>query len=371
MALKKGFFTKKRVIAAAAVLVLTAAAVTVLLNIYGKKQLEEIPSMSAMDCLGYTLKDCESAAVTVGIIQNGESSWTVYGKDCTVLPHETHTYEIGSLTKTVTAALIAGAVQEGLLDIDGTVDRYIGLPENNTYPTIRELLTHTSGYNEYYFESPMIGNFFSGRNSFCGITDEMLLSTLGRISTEGSDKSWRYSNFGFAVLGQLLEKVTAREYTDIVNGFLSELGMRSSHISTGEGDLGAYWDWMPEDAYMPAGAIVSNIEDMLVYAQHQLDGDGVFGLAHDVLKEVYATPESYEMLDMRVDAMGMAWIIDNEHGFIWHNGATGAYNSYLGFCPETQTAVVVLSDLSPGYKIPATVIGIKLLMEMQHDALPE
>lgn len=69
--------------------------------------------------------------------------------------------------------------------------------------------------------------------------------------------------------------------------------------------------------------------------------------------------------EKRVDAMGMAWIIDNEHGFIWHNGATGNYNSYLGFCPETGTAVVVLSNLSPGFRIPATVVGIKLLEEMQ------
>ena len=51
-------------------------------------------------------------------------------------------------------------------------------------------------------------------------------------------------------------------------------------------------------------------------------------------------------------------------GLFWHNGGTGHYNSYLGFCPGTDTAVVVLSNLSPNDRIPATVLGIKLLQEL-------
>ena len=65
-----------------------------------------------------------------------------------------------------------------------------------------------------------------------------------------------------------------------------------------------------------------------------------------------------------MDGIGMAWILDQENGVIWHNGGTGDYNSYLGFNPETGTAVVVLSNLPPSYRIPATVLGIKLLMEL-------
>ena len=60
----------------------------------------------------------------------------------------------------------------------------------------------------------------------------------------------------------------------------------------------------------------------------------------------------------------MAWIIDNENEIIWHNGGTGDYNSYLGFNAETGTAVVVLSNLPPSYRIPATILGIKLLNEL-------
>ena len=42
------------------------------------------------------------------------------------------------------------------------------------------------------------------------------------------------------------------------------------------------------------------------------------------------------------------------------------YNSYLGFNPETGTAVVVLSNLAPNYRVPATVLGVKLLLELDN-----
>ena len=45
---------------------------------------------------------------------------------------------------------------------------------------------------------------------------------------------------------------------------------------------------------------------------------------------------------------------------------TGNYNSYLGFNPETGTAVV-LSNLAPNYRVPATVLGLKLLLELDND----
>ncbi len=364
--MKKKIITKKRVMIGIITVILVTAAIIVSLLIYAQKQMEKIPSMSAMECLEYTLRDNTEAVISVGMIQkDGQMLWTVYGNNCERLPTELHRYEIGSLTKTITAAMIAEAEQKGLLNIDDTIDKYLDLPDSNTYPTIRDLLTHTSGYNEHYFESPMIGNFFAGRNDFCSITDDMVLDRLRKLDNKNSDKSWKYSNFGFAVLGLVLEKVYDREYTELANEFLPKHGMTNSHITTGEGDLGNYWEWNAEDAYMPAGAVVSDIQDMLIYAQHQLDNEGIFALTHETLKEVNATPANYAMLDMRVDEMGMAWIIDNEHSFIWHNGATGNYNSYLGFCPRTQTAVVVLSNLSPNYKIPATVVGIKLLEEMQ------
>ena len=177
-----------------------------------------------------------------------------------------------------------------------------------------------------------------------------------------------YSNFGYAVLGLVLEAVYDRDYTELLNDYVqNDLGMTATKISQRDGDLGNYWDWQENDAYLSAGAVTSNIEDMLRYAQMQLDADSLFGRCHESLKVINASSESYQAMGIRMDEIGMAWIIDRENGIVWHNEGTGHYNSYLGFSPETGTAVVILSNLSPNDRIPATVLGIKLLQERKEE----
>ena len=62
-----------------------------------------------------------------------------------------------------------------------------------------------------------------------------------------------------------------------------------------------------------------------------------------------------------MDGIAYAWIFDNDSHFCWHNGGTDNYNCYLAFNTEKQKAVIVLSNLPPFYKIPATVIGAKMI----------
>lgn len=335
------------------------------LIIYGNSQMRKLPQLTFAESLAYTTKHNPDAVISVGIIKDGQVSYRVYGEDGRELPAELHTYEIGSLTKTVTAALINKAIGEGRIDLKSTIDNYLPLPSGNQYPTIKELLTHTSGYRGYYFESPMITNFLIGRNDFYGITKEMIIDQVGQLGQTQESYDFTYSNYGYAVLGLVLEAVYDTDYTTLVNDFAqNDLGLTNTKISDQSGDLDNYWDWKANDAYLSAGAITSDISDMLSYAQMQLDGDPHFTDCHQALATIDASNASYESMGIRMDEIGMAWIIDEENGIIWHNGGTGDYNSYLGFCPETKTAVVILSNLPPGYRIPATVLGVKLLGEI-------
>ncbi len=357
---------KKRIILILTAAALCAVLVLVCFMIYGKAQMGKIPSLTFTDALRYTTQGKPDARITVGIIRDGQASFTVYGEDGQILPEEIHVYEIGSLTKTLTAAMIGRAVTEGRIRLDDTIDGYLPLPEGKHYPTVAELLTHTSGYSAYYFETPMIGNFFAGRNSFCGIGREMVLEKVKSHDMSLGNYGFDYSNFGYAVLGLVLEAVYERDYTVLLNDYVQkDLGMTATKISERDGDLGHYWDWRENDAYLSAGAVTSDINDMLRYAQMQLDADPPFAQCHQSLKVISASSESYQMMGIHMDEIGMAWIIDKENGIIWHNGGTGHYNSYLGIHPETGTAVVVLSNLAPNDRIPATVLGIKLLQELK------
>lgn len=345
-----------------AVILLAGAGMTALM-LYGQSQTQKIPAMTADECLSYTLSGSEDGVITVGVIQNGQTTVTVYGKNGAVLPNDKHLYEIGSLTKTFTAALAAQAVDEGRLRLDTTLDAYLPLPEENHYPTIAQLLTHTSGYAGYYMEMPMIGNKLSGRNDFCGVTDDMTLRTLETLSIGQAYAPFIYSNFGYAALGLALERVYDADYTALVNQYAQSLGLDSTRISDGV-PLQNGWDWRTNDAYLSAGALVSDINDMLRYAEMQLSQQGAFGQCHEKMKQINASSAQNAFMDIHMDGIGMAWLLDEKNNIIWHNGGTGHYNCYLGISTDKNAAVVVLSNLAPAYRIPATVIGVKLLKSL-------
>lgn len=364
--LREDFLVRKKKMLKIIIIVIVLVIVVVLgLLVYGKYQMNKIPELSFQEALEYTTKNNEEAIITVGIIKDGQMTYTVYGENGKELPKELHTYEIGSLTKTFTAAMICKGIQENKIQIDDTIDKYLSLPEGKSYPTIKELLTHTSGYKAYYFESPMISNFLRRKNDFCGITRDMVAKKVASVELSNKEYSFNYSNYGYAVLGLVLEEIYQKDYTTIMNEFVqTELQLQKTKVSDGKGDLSNYWDWEENDAYLSAGALISDIEDMLAYAQMQMDNSQYFGQCHNSIKEINATTEAYKMMGIHMDEIGMAWIIDKENNIVWHNGGTGNYNCYLGFNVESETAVIVLSNLSPSYRIPATVLGVKLLQSM-------
>jgi CubicO group peptidase (beta-lactamase class C family) len=316
----------------------------------------------------YTTQGNPDAVISVGITQNGQTTFTVYGQDGVTLPFEEPTYEIGSITKTFTASLLCKAINESKISLDDSIDEYLDLPEKAYYPTIRRLVTHTSGYKGYYFEKPMIANFFNGRNDFFGISESMLLERLGKINLNNEDYPFEYSNFGMAVLGAVLECVYDEDFTPLMNDFIREdFGLENTKIADNSGDLENYWEWSESDAYMPAGALLSNISDMMTYLQIQMSDELIYlSLAHETLAEVNATTASYGQMGIRMDAVGIAWMIDQENEIFWHNGGTGNFNCYMGFDQENQIGVVILSNLGPDYRIPATVMGIELLTSLQN-----
>ena len=126
----------KKMILIIAVVVFCIALIFGGIMIYGRYPMSKIPKLSFQEILEYTTKDNVDAVITVGIVKDGQISYKVYGENGKELPAELHTYEIGSLTKTFTAALISKAIQEEKINIDCTIDNYLSLLEGNTYLTI-------------------------------------------------------------------------------------------------------------------------------------------------------------------------------------------------------------------------------------------
>ncbi|WP_312651887.1 serine hydrolase domain-containing protein [Proteiniclasticum sp.] len=335
--------------------------------VYATHKLNQLSEMTFEDMIEFTTKDNKDAVITVGILEGERMSFKVYGENGILLPEENHIYEIGSVTKTFTTSLIRKAESEGLIGIDDSIDVYLDLHKQDHYPTVKELMTHTAGYKGEYFEKPMISNFFRKANSFHHITGEMVRDRIEKVELKDSVHPFKYSNFGMAVLGQVLEEAYDESYKDLMNDYIgNDLKLSHTRISEGVGDLGSYWVWSKEDAYQPAGAILSDITDMMNYAKFHMEEEPEYvRSSHMPLADVKNSSKTHEKMGIFMNQVASGWMIDNVNGMIWHNGGTRDYNSYIGIDSKRGISVVVLSNLSPDYRIPATVMGIELMKSMQ------
>lgn len=333
------------------------------ITMYGKSSLSKLDNMSALDMIKY---DCsnKNTKISVAVIEDGNITYHIYGSDGE--ENVLYDYEIGSISKTFIGLLCAKAVKEGKLNIADSISKYLDLDDTKYYPTVERLLTHTSGYKAYYFESSMIGNKFAHiTNDFYGISKTQILNKVKSVSLEDKDYPFVYSNFGISVVGLALEKIYNDNFTNIMNDFIhNELNLSNTQAAKQSGNLNSYWKWKANDGYLPAGSIISNIEDMAsylnVYISESLDYSSNTFVK---IKEINANLATYEKMNIRMDAVGMTWILDDKNNIVWHNGATTDFNSYIGFTKDKQKGVVILSNLNANDKIPITVIGAKLLTD--------
>ena len=324
-----------------------------------KNKMKEISQYTSNQMIDYTLNNNENAIISVAIYNENGITYNVYGADYNL----NYDYEIGSITKTFTAMLVSKAIEEERINLDDSISNYLEL-ENRYYPTIKRIITHTSGLKPYYLSLQKIQNYFAGGNDFYNISKEQLLKELNKTRLEERDYNFNYSNFGVSALGLVLEKVYDKNYNELLEEYLQQLDMNNTTIATGTGNLSGYWKWNENDGYIPSGAIISNIEDMSKYLETLITSDENYVInVAEPLKDINVKSEIYNMFDVNIDNVGMTWMIDNKNNIIWHNGSTTNFNSYIGFNREKKIGVVVLSNISPQKDINMTLIGNKIMLE--------
>jgi len=327
---------------------------------------ENIEGMSSRELIESLTRNVRNARVTVGIVKNGEMSFTLYGENGRILPNREYLYDIGSITKVVVGQLFARAIYENLIaleDLDASIDIFLNLPSRNNYPTIRRILTHTSGYNEFfdYLLPPPLSPV---ENPLYGVTRNMTRRHVERIRVENREHPWHYSNSGFAVAGLVLESIFNEDFTSLVNSYFRGLGLYNTRVGDGRGDLSFYWRWNAGNPYIASGGLVSTVTDLMRFAQMQIEQTPAYvELAHrEWASDVDITFPLPEF--DRTDAMGLGWWIDRTNDIIHHGGSTGALQTaYIGFDPSRKIAVVVLTNIRRN--IPAWMIGAQIFKELQ------
>jgi CubicO group peptidase (beta-lactamase class C family) len=132
-------------------------------------------------------------------------------------------YSIGSISKQFTAAAILLLQEQGLLSLDDTVGKYIpGLTEGDKV-TIRQVLSHTSGYQDYWPEDYLMTPMQKPESA------QQILDTWAKKPLDFEPGTqWQYSNTNFVIAGRIVETITGAPLMDLLTTrIFRPLGMHS------------------------------------------------------------------------------------------------------------------------------------------------
>jgi CubicO group peptidase (beta-lactamase class C family) len=178
--------------------------------------------------------------LSIAIAQNGrlayEQAFGVTGRDSREELTPSHLFRIASVTKPITSATILSLIEKGRLRSDDRVFGKGGIlgadygrqpyGPNVEQITIDHLLTHTSGGWDNGPDDPMFSNV--------GMSQAELISwTLNNQPLKNPPgKVYAYSNFGYCLLGRVIEKITGQSYSDYVQRtILSPCGITDMRIA--------------------------------------------------------------------------------------------------------------------------------------------
>jgi CubicO group peptidase (beta-lactamase class C family) len=132
-------------------------------------------------------------------------------------------YSIGSISKQFTAAAILLLQEDGKLSLDDAVGKYVpGLTRGNEV-TIRQILSHTSGYQDYWPEDYVMTPMLKAESA------EQILDTWGKKPLDFEPGTqWQYSNTNFVIAGRIVEQVTGQPLMELLTRrIFRPLGMKS------------------------------------------------------------------------------------------------------------------------------------------------
>ena len=318
--------------------------------------------------------------LTVGYISNGSTNIGVFNENGET-DYKEYLYEIGSITKTFTASLLAKYLHEGKISLGDSIGTYIhGLEQNRYYPTIKRLITHTSGYAE---RLPMSRTTLL-KSVVAGITNEVFASMLymdeqkmkailQNTILSDKDYKWQYSNFGVALVGYALGIISGKGYTATMDEYLvNELGLPNTYTGTYPGKNllgfnkkdanGGNMVW-GENLLRPCGDISSTAKDLLRFAELNFNEELPY---LSVCHQKYAKHGFLYSRLLDVD-MGLGWWVGKKENLILHGGDSAVFSSALIADKKNKTATVVLSNY-PGNSYKLSKIAIPLLEKINRSS---
>jgi CubicO group peptidase (beta-lactamase class C family) len=265
-------------------------------------------------------------------------------------------FRIGSMNKMFTAVAILQLVEAGKVNLTASLGTYLTDYPNHEVAeqvTIHQLLTHTGGTGDIFGPE-----FDAHREELRTLGDYVeLYGERGPEFEPGSQ--WSYSNYGFILLGAVIEAVTGQSYYDYVDEHIYEpAGMTGTgslpeakevpNRAVGYMDPSGGTDWRPNTDTLPyrgtsAGGGYSTVGDFARFADALLNHELLSPDATELLitgKEEIGPGISYAYgFEDHRDAQGNGWV--------GHGGGAPGMSGDLRIYPASDYVVVVLANLDP------------------------
>ena len=277
-------------------------------------------------------------------------------------------FRIASMTKSFTALAILQLRDEGKLSLDDPVSKWIPELAALDYPTrdsapirIRTLLTHGAGFPE--------DNPWADRQ--LAISDETMTAWLkkGLPFSTPPETSYEYSNYGFAILGRIVARVSGVPYTEYVTRhILQPLQLRSATFDPAsipadrkangygrEGDRYRLIPSLPDGAFGSVGGLQISARDLARYVAFQLsawpprDDPDPGPVRRSSLREMQHPWRPSRFQPTRASAYGYGLGVSQTCQFrrmVAHSGGLPGFGSYMMWLPDSGVGIFVMTNLT-------------------------
>ena len=319
------------------------------------------------------MKSYAIPGVAVGVLAGGQEYIKGYGVtnvDHPVPVDGDTVFRIGSTTKTFTGTTMMRLVDQGKVDLDAPVRRYlpdfaVADPAASAAVTVRQLLNHTSGWL-----GDDLQDFGRGDDALARYVASM--TGLPQLTPPGS--VFAYNNAGLVVAGRIIEVVTGSTYEAAVQNLLLDplemshtrffsdqivgFNVAASHNVVDGKPVVDNGFWGFPRSCNPTGALISNVRDQMRYVRFHL-GDGAAPndarlLSQQALVAMRSNPGAGGTLQVELTGMGVAWMLrpsaENEmivqHGGTWQGQRSGFF-----MVPSRNFAMTLLTNSEGGSQL--------------------
>jgi len=273
-------------------------------------------------------------------------------------PH--HVFRLGSITKQFTAAAIMRLMEQGKLQVNDPISKFLTDYPNGDQITVEHLLTHTPGIVSY----TAIPGYMATKLRR-DLSVEQLVAVFSDLPPEfDPGTAFKYNNSGYVLLGAIIEKISGSSYADYIqNAFFQPLEMTASTYGSFTrlipNRVSGYWIQNGTTSNAPyismtqpyaAGSLLSTVDDMYKWNRALYAGKVV---SKQSLKQMTT---SYHLPDGEETGYGYGLAVGDIRGHqsIGHGGGIHGFTTQATYLPEEEVFVVVLSN-GPGISNPQLV----------------